>query len=105
MMTERGLPIFAEFDFLQKDLQTWSIFAESTTGEKMALHMVGTILVGTIREIDGKLVIQEKESEYAREAHFYQLVRAGKSDADFSPLRQNSSSNRVLATCRTYAQK
>jgi D-galactose 1-dehydrogenase len=83
METERGLAIRAEFDFLQEDLQTWSIFAEATTGERLALHMGGTVL-----DIDGNIVIQEKETEYAGlYAHFHALIRAGKSDADCSPLR------------------
>ena len=83
MMTERGVPIRADYDFLQENLQTWSIFAESETGERLALHMGGTTL-----EIDGVNVLQEKEAEYpGLYAHFLQLVRTGHSDADFAPLR------------------
>jgi predicted dehydrogenase len=83
MVTDKGLAIRADYDFLQENLQTWSIFAESEKGEKLALHMGGTTL-----EIDGKVVMQEKEAEYpGLYAHFHDLVRNGKSDADFSPLR------------------
>lgn len=83
MVTEKGVPIRADYDFLQEDLQTWSIHVESEQGERLALHMGGTIL-----EIDGKTVLQEKEAEYpGLYAHFLQLVQSGQSDADFSPLR------------------
>jgi predicted dehydrogenase len=83
MVTDGGVNVRADFDFLQKDRQTWSIFVESAKDERMALHMGGTRL-----EIDDKVVIDEKEKEYpGLYAHFYDLVRNGKSDADFSPLR------------------
>lgn len=83
MVTDRGLGIRADYDFLQENLQTWSIFVESAQGEKLALHMGGTTL-----EIDGKTVMQEKEAEYAGlYAHFHELICKGESDADFSPLR------------------
>lgn len=83
MVTDKGLSITADFDFLQENLQTWSIFVEAESGEKLALHMGGTTL-----EIDGKTVLQEKEAEYpGLYAHFYELVRKQESDADFSPLR------------------
>jgi predicted dehydrogenase len=83
MEGEHGVRIRADYDFLQPDQQTWSIFVEAANGEKLALHLGGTIL-----EIDGKQVMQEKEAEYpGLYAHFLDLVRHGKSDADFSPLR------------------
>lgn len=83
MVTVTGVPIRADYDFLQEDLQTWSIFVESDAGEKLAMHMGGTTL-----EIDGKTVLQQKEAEYpGLYAHFHDLVRSRKSDADFSPLR------------------
>jgi predicted dehydrogenase len=83
LVTDTGVHIRADYDFLQENLQTWSIFAESVKGEKLALHMGGTTL-----EIDGKEVMREKEAEYpGLYAHFHDLVRSGKSDADFSPLR------------------
>lgn len=80
---ESGLDIRAEYDFLQTGVQTWSIFIESEAGEKLTLSMGGTEL-----EIDGEVRIREKEAEYAGlYAHFERLIRAGKSDADFAPLR------------------
>jgi hypothetical protein len=83
MVTGQGVDIRAEYDFLQEDLQTWSILAESTDGEKMALHMGGTVL-----EVDGQEIMREKEAEYpGLYAHFNRLIRSGKTDADFSPLR------------------
>ncbi|MEO7578471.1 MAG: Gfo/Idh/MocA family oxidoreductase [Massilia sp.] len=83
MVTDKGLAIRADYDFLQEDLQTWSIFVESEAGEKLALSMGGTTL-----EIDGKVVLHEKEAEYpGLYAHFYDIVSQQTSDADFSPLR------------------
>jgi D-galactose 1-dehydrogenase len=83
MVTDKGLSVRADFDFLQENTQTWSIYVEAASGEKLSLHMGGTTL-----ELDGKVIMQEKEAEYpGLYAHFDALVRAGKSDADFSPLR------------------
>ena len=83
MVTDGGVNVRADFDFLQQDRQTWSIFVESAKGEHMALHMGGTRL-----EIDDTVVIDQKEAEYpGLYAHFLDLIRNGKSDADFSPLR------------------
>ncbi|EGF93351.1 galactose 1-dehydrogenase [Asticcacaulis biprosthecium C19] len=83
MTTESGLPIRAEYDFLQTGIQTWSIYIESAKGEKLALHLGGTEL-----EINGHVKIKEKEAEYSGlYAHFLSLVNAGASDADFAPLR------------------
>jgi D-galactose 1-dehydrogenase len=83
MVTANGATVRAEYDFLQESRQTWSIFVESEQGEKLALHQGGTAL-----EIDGQLVMQEKEAEYPRlYAHFHDLICSRKSDADFSPLR------------------
>ncbi|SFU53755.1 Gfo/Idh/MocA family protein [Pseudoduganella namucuonensis] len=83
MVTEGGVPVRADFDFLQENLQTWSIFVEAEDGGKLALSMGGTIL-----EIDGKPVMQEPEREYpGLYAHFHELIASGASDADFSPLR------------------
>ncbi|MFP1129924.1 Gfo/Idh/MocA family protein [Asticcacaulis sp. W401b] len=83
MTTESGVAIRADYDFLQTGIQTWSIFVESEKGEKLELSMGGTGLT-----IDGKEIMKEKEAEYpGLYAHFEKLVRAGQSDADFSPLR------------------
>ena len=83
MVSEHGVPIRAEFDFLQQDLQTWDIFAESVQGERMALLQGGTVL-----KVDDAVVLQQTAAEYpALYAHFVTLVRSAQSDADFSPLR------------------
>ncbi len=83
MTSESGVAIRAEYDFLQTGLQTWSIFVDSTAGEKLTLSLGGAGL-----EIDGRAIPQPKEAEYpGLYAHFLDLVRAGKSDADFQPLR------------------
>jgi len=83
MSSEAGVPIDAEFDFLQLGQQTWSIFVESEAGEKMALHLGGRIM-----EVDGKVVLDEPEREYpAMYEHFLRLVASGRSDVDFSPLQ------------------
>ncbi|ESQ75535.1 Gfo/Idh/MocA family protein [Asticcacaulis sp. AC402] len=83
MTTESGLPIRAEYDFLQTGIQTWSIYIESARGEKLALHLGGTEL-----EINGHVKLKEKEAEYpGLYAHFLGLINSGTSDADFAPLR------------------
>lgn len=83
LQTESGVPVRAEFDFLQENLQTWSIFIEAEDGGKLALHLGGTEL-----EIDGRQVLKEPEREYpGLYAHFQQLIASGRSDADFAPLR------------------
>ena len=83
MVTEAGFPIHAEYDFLQTGVQTWSIFVESKSYERLTLSMGGTEL-----EIDGKSLIKQKEAEYSGlYQHFHDLIRKGSSDADFSPLR------------------
>lgn len=83
MVSERGVPIDAEFDFLQVGQQTWSIFVESAAGDTMALHLGGRIM-----EVNGKAVLDEPEREYpAMYEHFRQLVAAGRSDVDLAPLQ------------------
>lgn len=83
MLTPSGVPIRAEYDFLQTGIQTWSIFVEAQSGEKLTLSMGGAEL-----EIDGKPVIHTHDAEYAGlYAQFERLIRTGQSDADFSPLR------------------
>jgi predicted dehydrogenase len=83
MLSERGVPIDAEFDFLQVGQQTWSIFVESAAGDAMALHLGGRIM-----EVNGKVVLDEPEREYpAMYEHFRQLVADGRSDVDLTPLQ------------------
>jgi predicted dehydrogenase len=83
MDTDRGVSIKADYDFLQEHDQTWSIFAETAGGARLALHEGGARL-----EIEGKVVVEQPEAEYpGLYAHFYDLIQAGKSDADLAPLR------------------
>ncbi|GAB2846399.1 Gfo/Idh/MocA family oxidoreductase [Pseudoduganella ginsengisoli] len=83
LQTESGVPVRAEFNFLQENQQTWSIVVEAEDGGKLALHLGGTEL-----EIDGRQVLKEPEHEYpGLYAHFHQLIASGQSDADFAPLR------------------
>jgi len=83
LTTSEGVPVRAEYDFLQTGVQTWSIYAEAQSGSKMALHMGGTEM-----EVDGRTVIKQKEAEYpGLYNHFFHLVNENESDADFSPLR------------------
>ncbi len=83
MVSEAGVAIRAEYDFLQTGLQTWSILAESAAGESLVLSLGGAVL-----EIDGKTLAQPKEAEYpGLYAHFLDLVHTKRSDADFQPLR------------------
>lgn len=83
MVSERGIPIDAQFDFLQVGQQTWSILVESAAGDTMALHLGGRIM-----EVNGKVVLDEPEREYpAMYQHFLQLVADGRADVDFSPLQ------------------
>lgn len=83
MLTTNGVPVRAEYDFLQTGIQTWSIFVESEAGEKLTLSMGGAEL-----EIDGQVMTKEKEAEYpGLYAHFHDLIKSKSSDADFEPLR------------------
>ena len=83
MATASGVPVSADFDFLQTGLQTWDLAVEAQSGETLTLHLGGAGL-----EIDGKAIPQPKESEYpGLYAHFVELVRSKTSDADFEPLR------------------
>jgi hypothetical protein len=83
MVSERGVPIDAEFDFLQVGQQTWSILVEAQSGDTMALHLGGRIM-----EVNGKVVLDEQDREYpAMYEHFRRLVAEGSSDVDLSPLQ------------------
>lgn len=82
-MVSMGVPVRAEYDFLQTGLQTWSIYVEAQSGEKLTLNLGGTEMI-----VNDKTVIQQKEAEYpGLYAHFYDLVKNKTSDADFAPLR------------------
>jgi D-galactose 1-dehydrogenase len=83
MQTASGVPIRVELDFLQTGQQTWSLLIEAQSGERLSMHLGGAKL-----EIDGALVLEEKEAEYpGLYAHFAKLIGAHQSDIDLEPLR------------------
>lgn len=78
---ETGLPIRAEFDFLQTGPQTWDIHVETDAG-RTTLSSGGARLLQ-----DGRVLVDEKEAEYAGiYGHFVDLVGNGASDVDLTPL-------------------
>ncbi len=77
-----GLPVQVEFDFDQKGPQTWDIEIETDSG-RLTLSMGASRMA-----LDGKPVDVGVEPEYARVyRRFSQLLRAGKSEMDFTPFR------------------
>jgi D-galactose 1-dehydrogenase len=77
-----GRRIEAGLDWLQTGPQTWDIRVE-TDGGVLLLSKGGTRL-----EINGELVLEEPEAEYAGlYARFAHLIGEGRSDIDVSPLR------------------
>jgi len=75
-------PITASFDFLQTGPQTWEI-AVDTDDARLLLADGGSRLL-----LDGREVQLGPSEEYpALYAHFAQLIAAGRSDADATPLR------------------
>ncbi|MEO8468009.1 MAG: gfo/Idh/MocA family oxidoreductase, partial [Gammaproteobacteria bacterium] len=75
-------PITASFDFLQTGPQTWEI-AVDTDGGRLLLSQGGDRLL-----LDGREVPLGRNEEYpALYAHFAELIAAGRSDADATPLR------------------
>ena len=76
-----GAPVTADFDWRQTGPQTWDIRVETTTGS-LKLSAGGATL-----EIDGRAVDQPAEAEYdGIYARFADLLAAGESDVDASPL-------------------
>ena len=77
-----GLPVAVEFDFDQRGPQTWDIDIE-TDGGALKLSMGASRMA-----VDGKVMEVGTEPEYARlYRRFAALVKAGRSDADFTPFR------------------
>ncbi|MGR4865271.1 Gfo/Idh/MocA family protein [Caulobacter sp. LARHSG274] len=77
-----GTPIAAEFDFLQTGPQSWDIEVDTDGGALRLSHG------GSRLWIDGALVHEQPEAEYpSLYARFAELVAAGQSDVDVSPLR------------------
>jgi D-galactose 1-dehydrogenase len=76
-----GAPVTADFDWRQTGPQTWDIAVETDRGA-LTLSAGGAKL-----EIDGRAVDQPAEAEYdGIYARFAELLAAGASDVDASPL-------------------
>jgi D-galactose 1-dehydrogenase len=79
---EAGLPIRAEFDFLQTGPQSWDMRIE-TEGGTLMLSAGGAKL-----NHDGRPLVDEAEAEYrALYRRFIELVSRRESDVDLAPLQ------------------
>ena len=77
-----GLPVSVELDFDQKGPQTWDIDIQTDQG------LLKLSLGASRMALDGKPVEVGDEPEYARVyRRFAELLREGRSDADFTPFR------------------
>jgi len=77
-----GVPVTAEFDFLQTGPQSWDIEVDTDGGALRLSHG------GARLWIDGALVHEQPEAEYpGLYARFAELIAAGQSDVDVTPLR------------------
>ena len=78
-----GLDLKADFDWRQEGPQTWDIRVETDDGGRLELSEGGKKLT-----LNGEKVLDEPDAEYRGiYRRFVDLVRAGKSDVDVSPLR------------------
>lgn len=76
-----GVPVTAEFDFLQSGQQCWDIEVETTVGILMLSEGGATL------SIDGQAQVVPASSEYeGLYRRFVQLVRAGQSEVDVAPF-------------------
>jgi D-galactose 1-dehydrogenase len=79
--TASGLPVTASFDWRQTGPQTWDIRIETEEGPIVLTHGGSRLFV------DGTAQIVEEDREYRNlYRQFVELVGAGRSDTDFSPL-------------------
>lgn len=77
-----GAAVTADFDWRQTGPQSWEIMAETDAGS-MLLSGGGSQLA-----IDGKVFDDQREAEYPMlYRRFAEIVRAGVSDVDLSPLK------------------
>ncbi len=82
LATANGVPIAAEFDFLQTGPQSWDIIVEAGR-ETLTLSQGGNQLA-----INGIAQTVTAEAEYpTMYRHFVDLVGSGKSDVDLAPLQ------------------
>jgi len=79
----RGAPIDIEFEFHDRDEETWTIELRATDGSSMLLSQGGAAI-----SIDCGPVTHSVSNEYASiYERFAKLVRSGQSDFDAEPLR------------------
>jgi D-galactose 1-dehydrogenase len=77
-----GLPVRAEFDFLQTGPQSWDIDIETDAG-RLLLSKGGSVM-----QVDGKPIVAAPDSEYANlYARFAPLVRERRVDVDLAAFR------------------
>ena len=75
-------PVRADFDFLQTGLQTWDIEIDTDAG-MLRIGMGGSVL-----QLPGEAETTAPDREYPNlYARFADLIAAGQSDVDISPLR------------------
>lgn len=82
MRSNAGAPIAVDLDFLQTGPQTWDLAIETDAG-RLLLQMGGAILALP----DGTRIESENREYAGVYARFAELVRAGASEVDCTPLR------------------
>lgn len=82
MVSASGIPVSAVFDWRQTGPQTWDIIVETSAGTI-------TLRNGGAQLFDGDTqLVQAEDTEYRRlYARFAELIAAGQSDVDLSPLQ------------------
>jgi D-galactose 1-dehydrogenase len=82
VIDSQGVRGDVDLDFLQTGIQTWDILVETDAGQ-LRLSMGGKMMA-----VDGRPVEIARTSEYANlYAHFEELVRGRRIDADLAPLQ------------------
>jgi len=77
-----GIPVHADFDFLQTGPQSWDIDIETDAG-RLLLSKGGSVM-----HVDGKAVVAEPDREYAKlYERFAPLVRERRIDVDLAAFR------------------
>jgi D-galactose 1-dehydrogenase len=77
-----GMPVHAEFDWRQTGKQSWDIVVQTAAGEVKLSDGGARLWVGGVEQP------LEKEAEYpSLYRRFAELVKAGRSDVDVTPLR------------------
>ncbi len=80
---EHRVDMSAVFDWRQRGEQIWDIDIETSDGMKLKLSKGGSVL-----HVNGKLIMEAPMEEYEMiYAKFARLLKARKSDTDYSPLQ------------------